>query len=355
MHVSDRIFKCIPTMQPRIRVIGSLNIDYTTTTPRFPGPGETLTAKSLSISAGGKGANQAVACGRASHPNKDHQDVQVEMVGAVGAADPQYSTMVKPVLERTGINCSGVREVEGAQTGTATIIVDEGSGGENRILVVPGANHEGMKDVEEVLKRALKEPLPEVFVLQGEIPKETTFELLKSVPEAAKHVQKMVEIVFNPAPVYREGIPVECLKCVTHLIVNETEMGQLAVDGGDSYTAAQTEEERRAALSAAATIFHRRSVRNVVITRGAEGVFCSTPDGSFHLAAAEVPKVADTTAAGDTFVGYYAVEVARQKQSSKEMTTKETLNEACRRATLAAAKCVTREGAVESIPWGYEL
>ena len=342
-------------MQPHIRVIGSLNIDYTTTTLVFPGPGETVTAKALSINAGGKGANQAVACGRASYTSQTDHDVQVEMVGAVGVQDPQYTALLKPVLERTGIDCRGIREMEGTQMGTATIIVDEASGGENRILVVPGANHEGMNDVEEVLQRSLKEPMPEVFVLQGEIPQETTFALLKAIPEAAKKAGKMVEVIFNPAPVYRNGIPVDCLVCVTHLIVNETEMGQLAVDAGRRYASADTEEQKRAALSVAAGIFHQWHVRTIVITRGADGVFCSTPQGSFHLEAVKVPKITDTTAAGDTFVGYYAVELARQKEEGKEMATQETLKGACRRATRAAAKCVTRKGAIESIPWGYEI
>lgn len=342
-------------MLPRIRIIGSLNIDYTTTTPSFPGPGETITAKSLSINAGGKGANQAVACGRASYTSNAERDVLVEMVGAVGTNDPQYTTLLKPVLESTGIECGSVREVEGSQTGTATIIVDEASGGENRILVVPGANYDGMNDVEEVLGRALKKPLPQVFILQGEIPKETTFALLKAIPEAADKDGEMVEIIFNPAPVYREGIPIDCFRHVTHLIVNETEMGQLAVEAGAKYAAAGTESEQRAALDVAADIFHQRSVRNVVITRGAQGVFCSTQDGSFHVEAVRVTKVADTTAAGDTFVGYYAVEVARQKENGKKMATGETANKACRLATLSAAKCVARQGAIESIPWGYEI
>jgi ribokinase len=342
-------------MQPHIRVIGSLNIDYTTTTQDFPGPGETVTAKALSINAGGKGANQAVACGRASHTSQTDHDVQVEMVGAVGAQDPQYTALLRPVLERTAVDCCGIREIEGSQTGTATIIVDEAHGGENRILVVSGANHQGMKDVEEVLQRSLKAPMPEVFVLQGEIPQETTFALLRAIPEAAEKAGKMVEIIFNPAPVYRDGIPFDCLACVTHLIVNETEMGQLAIDAGIRYAAADTEEQKRAALSVAAGTFHQWHVRTIVVTRGAEGVFCSTPQGSFHLEAARVTKVTDTTAAGDTFVGYYAVELARQKGGSQETVMFENLKEACRRATRAAAKCVTRKGAIESIPWGYEI
>ncbi len=342
-------------MAPHIRVIGSLNIDYTTTTPRFPGPGETLTARSLSINAGGKGANQAVACGRASYTSTTEHDVQVEMVGAVGANDPQYAALLKPVLEKTGIDCNGIREIESLQTGTATIIVDESNNGENRILVVPGANYDGMNELEDVLQRALKEPLPEVFVLQAEIPPNTTFALLKAISDTAEKTGQLVEVVFNPSPVYLEGIPVDCMKCITHLIVNETEMGQLAVDAGEQYANANTEEEKRAVLGVAAEIFHRRMVRNVIVTRGPEGVFGSTPDGSFHLEAVKVTKVIDTTAAGDTFVGYYAVVLARQVEKEKKRASQDALHEACRQATLAAAKCVVREGAIKSIPWGYEI
>ena len=224
-----------------------------------------------------------------------------------------------------------------------------------RRLVVVGNGMAGARTVEEVLKRALKEPLPQIFVLQGEIPKETTFAILKAIPEAAKRAGHIVETIFNPAPVYQEGIPVDCLGCVTHLVVNETEMGQLAVDAGSRYAAASTEPEKRAALDVAAVAFHRMSVRNVVITRGAKGIFCSTHSGSFHLDAARVAKVADTTAAGDTFVGYYAAELARQTENSKRLATGKTLTEACRLATLSAAKCVERQGAIESIPWGYEI
>lgn len=343
-------------MPPHIRIVGSLNIDYTTITPRFPGPGETLTAKSLAISAGGKGANQAVACARASHASDGHRVVKVEMVGAVGAKNGQYSGVIKPVLEESGVDCSGILELEDAQTGTATIIVDEAQGGENRILVVPGANYEGMKDSQAVVERALVEPLPEVFVLQGEIPRETTFALLSAIAKKSmEQTQKKAEIVFNPAPVYQEGIPVDILKCVTHLIVNETEMGQLAVEAGEQYHVAETEHQKRLALVAAANIFHGRQVRNVVITRGAEGVFCSSPGGSFHLEAARASTVADTTSAGDTFVGYYAVEVAKQIHARGEMATSEILKQACRRATKAAAMCVAREGAIESIPWACDI
>ncbi|KAI5293714.1 hypothetical protein KEM56_005990, partial [Ascosphaera pollenicola] len=85
------LFNSIARMVATIRIIGSLNVDTVTVTPRFPGPGETLTATSFNILAGGKGANQAVACGRLSRnsPKDDDEtpsesDVNVEMIGAVG-------------------------------------------------------------------------------------------------------------------------------------------------------------------------------------------------------------------------------------------------------------------------------
>lgn len=121
-----------------ITVIGSLNVDMVTVTDRVPGPGETLIAKSFSTGWGGKGANQAVAAHRLSRdgPGK-RSKVEVRMIGAVG--DDQFGTMMLKSLASDGINVAGVKVVSGESTGTATILVEEGSG-ENRILVTPGAN-----------------------------------------------------------------------------------------------------------------------------------------------------------------------------------------------------------------------
>ena len=99
-------------MAPLVRVIGSLNADMVSVTPRFPDPGETITASSYFTSAGGKGANQAVACGRMSRsqPKSDglntQSDVHVEMVGAVGALDGHFSALLKPTLEKSGVDPS---------------------------------------------------------------------------------------------------------------------------------------------------------------------------------------------------------------------------------------------------------
>ncbi len=116
-----------------IAVIGSLNIDFITRTPRIPEPGETLTATSFDTGFGGKGANQAVACVRLAP-----KDVSVRMVGNVG--DDIFGRDYLGKLKAERIDAEGVRVLEGGKTGVANIIVDEGTG-ENRILFTANANY----------------------------------------------------------------------------------------------------------------------------------------------------------------------------------------------------------------------
>lgn len=115
-----------------IAVIGSLNIDFITRTPRMPEAGETLAATSFDTGFGGKGANQAVACARLAT-----EDVKVRMVGNVG--DDIFGNDYFNGLAKEGIDTSSVRRLEGEKTGVANIIVDEQSG-ENRILFTANAN-----------------------------------------------------------------------------------------------------------------------------------------------------------------------------------------------------------------------
>lgn len=115
-----------------IAVIGSLNIDFITRTPRVPGPGETLTSNSFTTGFGGKGANQAVACARLAS-----KGTKVAMVGNVG--DDGFGKDYFEALGKEGINADGVKTVKGETTGAANIVVEE-STGENRIMFTPGAN-----------------------------------------------------------------------------------------------------------------------------------------------------------------------------------------------------------------------
>lgn len=116
-----------------IAVIGSLNIDFITRTPRIPEAGETLTAQSFDTGFGGKGANQAVACARLAPDS-----VKVRMVGKVG--DDIFGKDYIPGLEKEGIDASAVELSKDQKTGVANIIVDEGTG-ENRILFTANANY----------------------------------------------------------------------------------------------------------------------------------------------------------------------------------------------------------------------
>lgn len=108
--------------RPLVLVIGSLNTDLVTNTPRVPNAGETLTASSFSTGLGGKGANQAVACARLSR-NANDQDViaNVEMVGCVG--DDEFGVLLKQGLKHDGLGVSRVQIKENINSGVAVILV----------------------------------------------------------------------------------------------------------------------------------------------------------------------------------------------------------------------------------------
>ncbi|KIW92672.1 ribokinase [Cladophialophora bantiana CBS 173.52] len=342
--------------RPVIRVIGSLNIDFVTRTPRVPGPGETLSATSMTVHPGGKGSNQAVACGKAAFTSPSSQDVVVEMIGAVGANDPYYASLLKPTLEKSGVSTTGVEEMEGVQTGTATIVVDEGSHGENRILVVPGANAR-VNDLAKVMETVTKDGIPDVVVMQGEIPRSTVLGLLR----AFNSPEYKTCVIFNPAPMFPEGIPIDALKGLAVLVVNETECRQLfaCVDELKTVpTSGLDEPMTELELNRLTTYLHNKAgILIVVVTLGSHGVYYSFETSDFLdrslIPAVKVERVVDTTGAGDTFVGYFATAVARHLAQVKGLENL-SVREAVVRANEAAAKCVQRNGAMESIPFGYE-
>lgn len=347
--------------QPHICVIGSLNIDFVTSTPRWPGAGETLTATSLTLTAGGKGGNQATACGRASFTAKETQDVSVSMIGAVGANDVYYSTLLKPALEQSGVSTAAIEESVEAQTGSATIIVEDAAGGENRILVVPGANHAGMMgDVASIVDVVHQQTIkPGVIVLQGEIPRKTTLGLLEYFNGGISDEDR-VQVVFNPAPVYPEGISLAALKDTSVLIMNETEAVQMSksIAGLPVSDLTQPTELDDLQPEELALPFHETAhVKIVLITLGAKGVYYSTRTGRCGaVPGVRVPKVVDTTAAGDTFVGYFSAALARflAKGEPVEAFDNEIVS-AVKQANAAAAKCVAARGAMQSIPFAYEI
>lgn len=150
---------------PHIAVIGSLNVDLVTTTSRVPSGGETIHAVSHSIGYGGKGANQACACARLTRSHDlSNALAHVSMVGVIG--DDQFSFGILRSLEEAGCSVKHVRALKGQRTGTATILVEQKTG-ENRILVVAGANGTFGPDDELVPEDA------DVVLFQHEIPLQT--------------------------------------------------------------------------------------------------------------------------------------------------------------------------------------
>lgn len=147
-----------------IAVIGSLNVDFITRTPRMPAAGETLTANSFETGFGGKGANQAVACIRLAD-----EDTKVSMVGNVG--DDSFGAEYVDLLAAERIDASLAKKVKDQKTGIANIIVEENSG-ENRIMLAPNANHyfaeqrdagwEMVPDAADTIVFQLEIPLPVV-------------------------------------------------------------------------------------------------------------------------------------------------------------------------------------------------
>lgn len=371
-------------MTASIRVIGSLNVDMVTVTPRFPGPGETITASSFSINPGGKGANQAVACGRMSRKRPDpgvsnasHDDsssVQVEMLGAVGGLDAHFPKTLAPILHLSGVQSNRVFTVPDDYTGVAVITVDSSAGGENRILFSPGANYSGMKPNPEVMRVLLSTPMPSIIVMQCEMPKETVIEILRGVGKRVLEGTARTQVIFNPAPA-PEGIPDDAWAAVDHLVMNETEAELMAPPGIPTSVGEVGSQGRREYI---AKHFHSLGVRFVVITLGAAGLWYSAADPgataqetgkdwlcvTAFVAAIKVQKVIDTTAAGDTFVGAYATRTARLLESNNiaTMSTEQrrelygqTTTETVQWAVKACGLCVQKNGAMDSIPYENEV
>jgi ribokinase len=233
-----------------------------------------------------------------------------------------------------GVDVSGVAVPPGAKTGVALIVVDEPSG-QNRIILSPEANH----TLRPEQFATLPGPKPDLLIMQLEIPLETVLQALKAARDAG------VDVLLNPAPAV--PLPDEAYKGLAHLIVNETEAATL---GG----VAESELDREEGLVTVAKGFLAKGVRSVIVTLGGRGVFYLNDKGESGLVPAEKAKVVDTTAAGDTFVGSYALEVVAAKAAAAAGGAFD-IGGAVKKSNKAAAKTVERQGAQVSIPWRDEL
>lgn len=288
-----------------IIVIGSANMDLVMRTNRMPQLGETIHGGGFFLSAGGKGANQAVACAK--------MGAETRLLGKVG--DDLFGRSLLDSLQGFGVRTDFMAKEPNVTTGVAAITVYEGN---NCIILDGGANDKVTADYiagfEAELLRA------SAVMLQLEIP-------MESVYAAVRRVKGKVPVFLNPAP----AAPIDdaVLQGVDYFTPNEIECRL--------YTniEVRTTKDAFAALDA----LRAKGVRHPLITLGGKGVAYFNGSENVHKPGRSVQAI-DTTAAGDTFSGALAAMIVAGK----------SMDEAVDIAQRAASITVTRLGAQSAIP-----
>lgn len=288
-----------------VAVVGSINADIAVAVDSAPAAGQTLLGGDARRFGGGKGANQAVAVARLGRP--------VCMVGAVGTDSEGDWLLARLAAE--GIDLTAVARVEGA-SGQAFVFVTPD--GDSTIVVAPGAN----AAVSAELASSGVVAHAEAVLIQQEIPVDAV-----AAAVAAAHGLVML----NPAPA--RPIAAEVLAGVDLLVPNRGELATLV----GATNLEDVEQIARAARSL--------GVRgHVVVTLGAQGSLVVTQQAVEHVPALDV-DVRDATAAGDSFcAGLVHATLAGAD-----------LVEATRFATRVAAVTVSREGAMDSLPYRSQI
>lgn len=288
----------------KILCFGSCNIDLVYSVDHILRPGETMSADTLNIFPGGKGLNQAIALARA--------DAKVYFAGCIGP-DGQF---LRDTLMDGGVDLRYLRQVE-EKTGHAIIQVD--SGAENAIMIFAGAN--GMVTKAQIDETLADFGAGDFLLVQNEIS-----ELAYLVKAAA---QIGMQIVFNPSPLNEQAKQVD-LSNVQYLVVNETEA--CGMTGSEDPAALQTYIREQAP--------HMK----ILLTLGKQGSIYFDRTQTIRQSAYQVRSV-DTTAAGDTYLGYFIAGLSRG----------DSCKDAMMYASAASAIAVSREGASSSIPTRKEV
>ena len=296
----------------KIVVVGSSNTDLIVQAERAPRAGETVIGYNFAIASGGKGANQAVAAARLG--------AEVAFIARVG--DDDFGRRAVEGYRRDGIDTRFIKVDPSAPSGVALIVVEKG--GENRIIVVPGANGnlspEDVRAAEEVIAGA------QVLLVQLEIPMETVEEALKL---ANRHG---LITILNPVPA--RPVSDAILKYVRILTPNEVETSVLT---GLSIGSLKEAEK-------AARMLLAQGPEAVIVTLGAKGALIVTEQEATLVPSFPVEAV-DTTAAGDAFNGGLAVALARGN----------SLKDVVRYGCAAGALSATKLGAQPSLPAAEEV
>ncbi len=294
-------------------VFGSINMDLVARTSRLPSTGETIIGRQFETLPGGKGGNQAVAVARLGTP--------VTLIGKVGA-DAFGQSLIRD-LQDAGVTGDRIVTVPGESSGVAVIEVDDH--GENRIIVIPGANScmnsEDVRCLGACVDRAT------LLLLQLETP-------LSSVVAAAETAAAAgVTVILDPAPA-QAALPDALFKAVHTITPNQSEAAWLV--GFPVETLASAEQ--------AGNILLGKGVERSIVTMGVQGSLCVTAGEVIHTPCFSV-DVIDTVAAGDAFNGGLAVALAEGR----------SLRDSLRWATAVAALAVSRQGAQSAMPTRADL
>lgn len=288
----------------KIYNLGSLNIDYVYSVEHIVKPKETLASSYMQKFAGGKGLNQSVALARAG--------VTVIHGGMIG----QDGVFLKDVLQKENVDTTHIKILK-EPSGHAIIQVD--NNGENSILLYAGTNFCIDREFVECFLRDAHSG--DVLLLQNET---------AAIGDAFDFAQKnKMQIAFNPSP-YSEQLKELPLEYVKWWFCNEIEAKELF--GTDD-----TKQIEQNFLSA-------YPESNLILTLGEQGSIFINKDIIIKQEAYKT-NVVDTTAAGDTFTGYFLGAISQNK----------SIEDAMKIASKAASITVSRKGAAPSIPYIYEL
>ena len=295
----------------KICVIGSIGYDLTTYMYKFPKAGETTVGKKFIQNPGGKGDNQVIASARVGG--------DVTFIGAVG--DDNYGELLKKNLEENKVK-THMKIVPNMSSQIATILIDES--GENRIVIVPGANNfvdkKQIDDNFDIIKEC------DIILMQLEIP----MEIVEYVVDKFYELNKI--IILNPAP--GAELSDNIIKKCTYLTPNENEIGLITKMPYDTIDN----------IKSAAKCLFDKGAQNVLVTLGEKGAYLKNKNDDIIIPTLKV-KALDTTGAGDCFNGVFAACLAMGKNAI----------EAIKYANVASSISVTRSGAVPSLPYKNEV
>ena len=286
-------------MSSKICVIGSSNIDQIAYTKNIPADGETLFGDSFQMGFGGKGANQAVMAGLLG--------ADVYMITCLG--DDVYKEMTIKNYEANNVNTDHIQLVKGA-SGVAPIWVD--ATGQNRIIVIPGANNE--IDAQKAISSI--EAIGNISVLVGqcEIPMKVNHEVF----QYAKN--NSITTIFNPAPAKK--LEKEFLEHISWLIPNENEFELISgmEPNDDNFLK-----------------FNKEIPCNLIVTLGEKGAVLVDENKTHYFDAPAVNAI-DTTGAGDSFIGTFAYELSESNSPDS----------CIKKAVEKASQSVTKKGTQSS-------